>query len=797
MQYGADVKNYVRSNSQKNISASGVSVDDNYIKLIFIAISSVFLSRVYFKVDLAFIQNIAPLGILFVLSVCLDDIKSSIIALVSCIIGYVSISKNIEETSTFIILGIGIVAYNFLVQKKSKQVKIVGSFILSVLIFFIAGIFIDGRDYFSSLYIASIITLIMIPAFFIVSYSYRCINNFKLESYINNDELISIEILIALVIVGFGNIGIFNVQLLDILAIFFVFFISFVGRENLGVTSGIILGLVCGIITNKMGFYLVILGVGSLVVTLFRESGKFISYMVFNISVLLLAVYMKEFNIYTLIEILVGSTAILFIPSKLIKRVRVELDSNTKRECDGEKHFNKVKAELMFRLNDFTGVLATMGSTLGNMVENESLVSQNKGEELVDNLADRVCSTCDYKSTCWRRELHETYSSFRELIQSYEEGECKFPMTLKKKCLKEAALLRETEEVVNKHIADELLKKRLSEGRRILASHIKNMSDTIKEIVDDFDSEVVLDLEIERTVKKTLLRNNIKFYDLIAYSDKDGRINIKVEMNDCGGCNFCVKTILPLLNNVIGRKLCMSNECRISARTGRCDIHIQEAPKFKVVSSIALSPKDGEKYIGDSYSFGKTRDGNHMVLLCDGMGTGARAGAESKMAVEMIEKFSEGGFSEKTAINTINSIMNIKFSEEERFSTLDMQKINLYDGSVKFLKVGAMESFIKRGNKVRIIDSKTLPFGVLDKPDIDENTQKIKGGDFIITITDGILDLFKDGDLNNKWLMELLEETNSKVPKDLANEILDKAKSFNNGKAKDDMTVIVSKIYNA
>ncbi|MGL4741894.1 MAG: stage II sporulation protein E [Sarcina sp.] len=797
MQYGANVKNYVRSDSTKNISTSGVNVDDNYVKFIFIAISSIFLSRVYFKIDLAFIQNIAPLGVLFVLSVCLDDIKSAIIALVSSIIGYVSISRGIEETSTFIVLGIGVVAYNFLVQKKSKQVKIVGSFVLSVLTFFIAGVLMDKRDYFSSLYVASIITLIMIPAFCIVSYSYRCINNFKLESYINNDELISIEILIALVIVGFGNIGVFNIQLLDIAAIFFVFFISFVGRENLGVTSGIIVGLVCGIVTNKIGFYLVILGVGSLVVTLFRESGKFFSYIVFNISILLLALYMKELNVYTLTEILVGSTALLCIPNKLIKRIKVELDSNTKRECDGEKHFNKVKAELMFRLNDFTGVLTTMGSTLGNMVENESLVNQNKGEELVDNLADRVCSTCDYKSTCWKRELHETYSSFRELIQSFEEGNYNFPIALKKKCLKEAALSREAEEVVKKHIADELLKKRLSEGRRILASHIENMSDTIKEVVDDFDSEVVLDLEIERTVKKTLLRNNIKFYDLIAYSDKDGRINIKVEMNDCGGCNFCVKTILPLLNKVIGRKLCISNECRISARTGRCDIHIQEAPKFKVVSSIALSPKEGEKYIGDSYSFGKTRDGNHMVLLCDGMGTGARAGVESKMAVEMIEKFSEGGFSEKTAINTINSIMNIKFSEEERFSTLDMQKVNLYDGSVKFLKVGAMESFIKRGSKIKIIDSKTLPFGVLDKPDIDEHSEKIKGGDFIVTITDGILDLFKDGDLDNKWLIELLEETNSKVPKDLANEILDKAKSFNNGKAKDDMTVIVSKIYNA
>ena len=33
--------------------------------------------------------------------------------------------------------------------------------------------------------------------------------------------------------------------------------------------------------------------------------------------------------------------------------------------------------------------------------------------------------------------------------------------------------------------------------------------------------------------------------------------------------------------------------------------------------------------------------------------------------------------------------------EEEKFATLDMQKIDLYSGKIKFMKVGAVESFIK------------------------------------------------------------------------------------------------------
>ena len=38
----------------------------------------------------------------------------------------------------------------------------------------------------------------------------------------------------------------------------------------------------------------------------------------------------------------------------------------------------------------------------------------------------------------------------------------------------------------------------------------------------------------------------------------------------------------------------------------------------------------------------------------------------------------EVGFDEKIAIDAVNAIMSIKFSEDEKFSTLDMNKIDLY-----------------------------------------------------------------------------------------------------------------------
>ncbi|MGL4452143.1 MAG: stage II sporulation protein E [Sarcina sp.] len=796
MQYGAEVKNFIRNNQVKNAKVVEQVQSENYIRLIMIAFVGVFISRVYFNIEFSFIESLAPFGLLYIMAISSNDIKEGMIALLSIMAGYVSLSSKIGETPIFVIASILVFAINTIIKRKNNGIKTMTAFSITLIVIAANGIFVLKKDVIGSVIVAIGVVTILFPLYFIIAYGIKCISDFKLENYINMDEIISMQVFVSIVIAGIGSIGLLGIELRNIVAIAFVFFVSYVCRGNLGSTAGIITGFILGIITGELYFYLATFVISSLIVSMFRDTGKISSFLAFNAIFAFMAFYTNQLDKLLLAELFIGSGIILLTPKMFIERIRVELDNEVKKEEDTEKHFNKIKNELTIRLDDFTDVLMTMGTTLENMVENERLVSQNKGDELVDNLAERVCKNCDYRYTCWKREINDTYMSFREMIQGMEEGNYVFPDNLRKKCLKEARLIKEAEDVVTKHIADEMLKKRLGEGRRMIASHVKSMSDTISEIADGFESEVALDIEIERGIKKALVRERIKFDYLIAYTDKEGRLNIKVEMMNCGGCDFCFKSILPIINKTIGRKMSIAQDCRISAITGKCEIHIQEAPKYYVDSAIALSAKTGEKYTGDSYSVGKTKDGNHITILCDGMGTGARAGAESKIAIEMVEKFSEVGFNEKTAINTVNTIMNIKFSEEEKFSTLDLQKVNLYEGTIKFLKVGAMESFIKRGSKVKVVDSKTLPFGVLDTPDIDEKDYKLKAGDFIITISDGILDLSKDGDLNNSWLIELIEKSVDRNAKDLANRILDTAKAFNNGKARDDMTVIVSRVYN-
>jgi stage II sporulation protein E len=84
---------------------------------------------------------------------------------------------------------------------------------------------------------------------------------------------------------------------------------------------------------------------------------------------------------------------------------------------------------------------------------------------------------------------------------------------------------------------------------------------------------------------------------------------------------------------------------------------------------------------------------------------------------------------------------------------------------------------------------------VLDKVDVDIINRKVKSGDIIITLSDGILEINKDQSGSTRWLVNYLRECKSTNPKEMVHDILEKAKELSGGKSKDDMTVVASKVY--
>ena len=72
--------------------------------------------------------------------------------------------------------------------------------------------------------------------------------------------------------------------------------------------------------------------------------------------------------------------------------------------------------------------------------------------------------------------------------------------------------------------------------------------------------------------------------------------------------------------------------------------------------------------------------------------------------------------------------------------------------------MGACSTYIKRNMRdIDLISSSSLPVGILSDIKLDRKVSKVKYGDYIIMVSDGILDAGKNNNLGDNWLIYFLK----------------------------------------
>ena len=128
--------------------------------------------------------------------------------------------------------------------------------------------------------------------------------------------------------------------------------------------------------------------------------------------------------------------------------------------------------------------------------------------------------------------------------------------------------------------------------------------------------------------------------------------------------------------------------------------------------------------------------------------------------------------------------------EEVNFSTVDVSIFDLYEGSCEFVKAGASTTFIKRGEVVEKISSTTLPIGVVQDLDLEIEHRKLQSGDYVIMVTDGVLDALPAGE-QESCLSSFIQESKIVNPKELAHHIMGRVLERSGEVPVDDMTILV------
>ncbi len=371
-----------------------------------------------------------------------------------------------------------------------------------------------------------------------------------------------------------------------------------------------------------------------------------------------------------------------------------------------------------------------------------------------------------------------------------------FPDYSKKKleCLSKTydELARLYEEKAYKGQAEEkreelLLHQQLQEHKEIFAKHLQEISGAVSEVAD---TVVHVSIPVEhkrRALVQFLRKHGIMVKEVVFLENERQRISIVAR--NVGRRSYNVDELAALLSVFFDRRLLVAAESATVISRSFDTFLFEDEPRFSVMTALARAIKEGEKISGDNYSIDEYSDGNMVLMISDGMGSGEEACRDSQAVIEFVEKLLEVGFRKEKALSMINAAIYAGM-QCSNLTTLDICSINLHNGEAEFMKAGSAVSFRKRGNVVDEIMSDTLPLGAFSDISPMTHSLQMMDGDVLILMSDGVTDCFEGAQGMNR-LKEVVAQMNLVNPKEIANYLLRYAMNCQGGRIRDDMTILV------
>lgn len=418
-------------------------------------------------------------------------------------------------------------------------------------------------------------------------------------------------------------------------------------------------------------------------------------------------------------------------------------------------------------------------------------LSEEDIQDIYETVRTTVCSSCGRRRDCWGRDAEKTWRLSYEMLMQVEEGENLASDREKKffqHCVKARTFKEELKNCFYRAKLNLMWSNRMLENRAAVGEQLQETAQIIEEIACTVYDAKTGEEELERKVRTRLRFHRVSVKDLRILHGAWGHPEVIMTMYTGKGHCVAVREIAAVLSEIYGCPMVAARDSRLTVGKERCTIHFVEETHYYMLTGMAGEACRGQSASGDNFGFLTGNHGQVIMSLSDGMGTGVKASKESQAVIELLEQFLDAGFSAETAVKMINSSMVLQRGMQ-RFSTLDICNINLYNGQCTLLKIGAAATFIRRNGWVETITSTSLPMGVLQEVDFEETTKKLEPGDMILMVSDGVLDALPREE-SEELLKYLILHITTSNPAEFAHLLLEQVMEFGENGPQDDMTIL-------
>ncbi|MGN1372662.1 MAG: SpoIIE family protein phosphatase [Candidatus Coproplasma sp.] len=392
-----------------------------------------------------------------------------------------------------------------------------------------------------------------------------------------------------------------------------------------------------------------------------------------------------------------------------------------------------------------------------------------------------ACTSCPKKDVCKNTGV---YRGFAALIEAGclkgKVGFIDLTADVTRNCKNPSELLEIVNKLLYEYRKATLEAENARSGRRLLAEQAKGVAEVLKARAVEFCRESDDYSALEKKLSSALAANGITCPELKIVGNGSKQIFLTL----VGDVNF--SAVKGCVEDTLGERFMLKSKTVYNAE--KCAYVLTRPPRYDAAFGVAYAIKNGEKVSGDTHSVIKINEHSFLMALSDGMGSGEYAGRVSATAISLIEAFCRSQMPQDVMLDTINKLLC--FNRDERFTCIDAATVDLDTLSASFIKIGSPVGLIVRKGEIKVLESHSLPLGILDSLKPATSREQLKKNDIVVFMSDGITSCF-DGTAE---LYEFIGKLKPLNPQALADNILAEAKKKVLGNP-DDMTVLCVRVY--
>ncbi|GAW92228.1 stage II sporulation protein E [Calderihabitans maritimus] len=615
---------------------------------------------------------------------------------------------------------------------------------------------------------------------------------------LNTEEIICFAIFGIGIVGGVGNLTVGKLSLQSLVSGFVILLSALVGGPGLGASVGTVMGMIPGLSMVNAPFLVGKYAFSGFLAGIFKSYEKLGVAVGFMLGELLLAGYLTDRGavIANLSESALAAMLMFLIPKGVINHLAGLVFPDREEEEKAFRSYRRRSNLVVRKAKELSRIFTELSRAFSEVTVYRRETQQNL-DALLNYVSKRVCARCGVLERCWGKEFYGTYQNIMGIFNLVEIRGLVLPEEIspdiKKKCLHIPELVTAVNCAYEHYKTDKAWQERWKEIHRLVSNQMEGVAAIFTHLSQGMETFLNGEEEWKKALQEALKDKKIDFGRLEIERGSNQNLEIFLTKVNCPYPTVdCKEIITGRLKPVFNQGFIVDKDyCGLEKGDPKCKLTVHLDPVYTVKVGYAQLPKEEGKISGDCYASLRLPIGRHVLILSDGMGTGAPAARESYTAVSFLKQLLSVGFSPQIAVQTVNSLLLTR-SQEETFATIDLASINLFTGETDFIKIGAAPCFIRRNSDVEMIAASSLPVGIFNRVEVSTVTKHLKPGDLLVMVSDGVLEM--EGGLDVEWFMDLLRSLTDKKVELIANRILERICAVGGKFPLDDLSILVARL---